>query len=243
MFFVLPVYGILLIYILAAVLPAFFLMRYVYKQDRIEKESPVLLLQLIGLGAVAAILAGGLEYVGELLLNTAVDGQLSQSSPIYLILLSFLVVGVIEEGAKLILLYLRSWRDPNFNYRFDGTVYAVFISLGFAALENIQYVLGYGLTVAMPRALLAIPGHMSFAVFMGIFYSRAKLCENRGDRHGKRLNLLAGYLIAVFLHGCYDSCAMIGNTLSTVLFVVFVAVLYYVVFRVIKLQAQKDEPI
>ena len=243
MFFVLPVYGILIVYILAAVLPAFFLMRYVYNQDHIEKESPVLLLQLTGMGVLAALLSGVLEYLGELLLNTSVSGKLSQDSPAYAILLSFFVVGVIEEGTKLLLLYRRSWRDPNFNYRFDGIVYAVFTSLGFAAFENIKYVMGYGLTVALPRALLAIPGHMSFAVFMGIFYGRAKLCADMGDKRGKRLNLLAGYLIAVFLHGFYDSCAMIGNTLSTVLFIAFVAVMYFVVFRVVKRQAATDEPV
>ena len=44
-----------------------------------------------------------------------------------------------------------AWRDPNFNYRFDGIVYAVFVSLGFAAFENISYVVGYGLTTAVAR--------------------------------------------------------------------------------------------
>jgi len=243
MFFIIPIYYILIIYILAAVLPAFYLMRYVYRQDHIEKESPVLLLHLIGYGVLAAILSGVLEYVGEMILDTAVNGKISQDSPTYAILLAFLVVGVIEEGMKFLLLYRRTWRDPNFNYRFDAVVYAVFTSLGFAAFENLKYVMGYGLTVAVPRALLAIPGHMSFAVFMGIFYGRAKLCEDMGDRAGKKVNLFLGCLIAVLMHGFYDSCAMIGTTLSTVLFIAFVAVMYFVVFRVVKNQAAKDEPV
>ncbi len=94
--------------------------------------------------------------------------------PAYTILLAFLVVAVVEEGTKFVFLKLRTWRDPNFNFRFDGIVYAVFVSLGFAAFENINYVLGYGLTVALPRAVLAIPAHMGFAVFMGLFYGRGK---------------------------------------------------------------------
>lgn len=81
-------------------------------------------------------------------------------------------------------LHARTWRNPNFNYRFDGIVYAVFVSLGFAAFENIQYVLHYGLSVALPRAIFAVPGHMSFAVFMGLFYGRAKLYEAWGDGAG-----------------------------------------------------------
>jgi RsiW-degrading membrane proteinase PrsW (M82 family) len=124
MFFIIPIYSILIIYILAAVLPAFYLMRYVYRQDHIEKESPVLLLHLIGYGVLAAILSGVLEYVGEIILDTAVNGKISQDSPTYAILLAFLVVGVVEEGMKFLLLYRRTWRDPNFNYRFDAIVYA-----------------------------------------------------------------------------------------------------------------------
>lgn len=243
MFFILPGFSIIIIYVLAAVLPAFFLMRYIYRQDQIEQESPVLLLQLIGRGVLAAIVSGALEYIAQLLLNTAVYGKISQDSTAYTIILAFLVVAVIEEGAKFFFLYRRTWRDPNFNYRFDAIVYAVFTSLGFAAFENIKYVFGYGLSVAMPRALLAIPGHMSFAVFMGIFYGRAKLCNDIGDKVGKRLNLAIAYIIPVFLHGFYDSCAMIGNTLTTILFVAFVIVMYLVVFKLVKIEARKDEPV
>lgn len=237
MFLLLPTLWIVIVYIVAAVLPAVLLMRYVYRQDRIEKEPTLLLLTLIGMGVLAALASIVLEMAGELLLSL---GSLDPESPLYLVLLSFLVVAVVEEGTKLLLLKWRSWRNPNFNYRFDGVVYSVFVSLGFAAFENIQYVMGYGLSVVVPRALLAIPGHMSFAVFMGVFYGRAKVCEKRGDRAGKAGNLLLGYLIAVLLHGFYDACAMIGNTLSTILFLVFVAVLFLCVFRVIRKQAASD---
>ena len=101
----------------------------------------------------------------------------------------------------------------------------------------------YGLSVALPRAVLAIPGHMGFAVFMGVFYGRAKLLENQGDPFGSRWSLIWGYLAAVLLHGIYDSCCMTGTTLSTVIFTVFVIVMYIVVFRLIKRQAQTDQPI
>ena len=167
----------------------------------------------------------------------------SADSPAYTIVLAFLVVAVAEEGTKFLLLKLRTWKDPNFNFRFDGIVYAVFISLGFAAFENVQYVFNYGLSVAMPRALLAIPGHMGFAVFMGLFYGRAKICANRGDGVGRFLNMLAGYLSAVLLHGFYDSCAMLGSVAATVLFAVFVAVMYIAVIRTVKKESATDRPV
>jgi len=240
MLFVLPVFIVLAVYILAAVLPAYFLMRYIYRMDTVEKESPTLLLSLVGLGVAAALVATVLEFVGMSLLSLA---KLDANSPAYSIILAFLVVAVAEEGAKFFFLKRRTWRDPNFNFRFDGIVYSTFVSLGFAAFENVKYVMGYGLSVALPRAVLAIPGHMGFAVFMGVFYGRAKMAEHRGDVAGRNWNLFAGYLMAVMLHGFYDACAMIGNTLSTLLFVAFVALMYVVVIRLIKNESENDRPV
>ncbi|MCI2056023.1 MAG: PrsW family glutamic-type intramembrane protease [Oscillibacter sp.] len=239
MFYVMPVMNVLAVYVLAAVLPAVFLMRYIYKQDTVEKEPTGLLVSLILMGVLAALASMLLESIGETLLAALVDAN----SPFYTVALAFLVVAVVEEGTKLFFLKRRTWRDPNFNYRFDGVVYAVFVSLGFAAFENIEYVFNYGLGVAVPRALLAIPGHMGFAVFMGCFYGRAKLCEDCGNSVGKIANLLAGYLSAIVLHGFYDACAMNGSGEATTAFVVFVMVMYVAVFRRIKRESRTDIPV
>lgn len=239
MFFALPILTVIIIYVLAAILPAVFLMRYIYYADTIEKEPPELLKSLVLKGVQAALASMVLEYVGVNVLSLFLEPD----SPAYIIVLAFLVVAVIEEGTKFFFLKRRTWYDPNFNYRFDGVVYAVFVSLGFAAFENIQYVFGYGLSVAVPRAILAIPGHMGFAVFMGLFYGRAKLCEDSGDQKGKTANLWAGYLTAVFLHGFYDACSMIGNVLATVLFVVFVGVMYILVTRLVRRESENDRPV
>lgn len=239
MFFALPMMTVLGIYIFAAILPALFLMGYIYKKDRVDKEPPGLLLSLVFMGVAAALVSIALEFFGESILNAFI----SKDNPHYTIILAFLVVAAVEEGTKFFFLYRRTWRDYNFNYRFDGVVYAVFVSLGFAAFENIRYVFGYGLAVSLPRAFLAIPGHMGFAVFMGTFYGSAKLCESRGKRFGKAFNLFFGYLMAVLLHGFYDSCAMIGSVMSTVLFVAFVVVMYIVVIAMIKKESASDRPV
>ena len=230
---------VFVIYILAAILPALILLVYIYNQDTVEKEPPRLLYRLLLMGVVAGLLSIVLEQIGTAVLNSFV----SQSNPAYVIFLAFLVVAAVEEGTKFFLLNRTTWRHPDFNYRFDAIVYAVFVSLGFAAFENIGYVFGYGLTVAPSRALLAIPGHMSFAVFMGYFYGRAKLYEHYGEMEKVRLNKWLGYLSAVFLHGFYDSCAMIGSTASTLVFVVFIIAMYIVVFRLIKSESHTDAPV
>ena len=242
MFFLFPIpplLPILAVYILAAVLPAALLLRFVYRHDTVEKEPPGLLLRLLLMGVLAALCSGFLEGLAQTLLDLIV----SPRSPLYTVLLAFLVVAMVEEGTKFWLLRRCTWRHPAFNYRFDAIVYAVFVSLGFAAYENIQYVLSYGLSVALSRALLAVPGHMAFAVYMGVFYGRAKLRAGWGDGRGVRRNLRLAYLWPVFLHGFYDTCAMSGTALATGVFLVFVAVVFFSVYRILKRESARDAPV
>lgn len=239
MFYVLPMLSVWAVYILAAVIPAVILLRYIYRHDTVEREPPGLLALLLLMGVAAALCSIVMETIAETILNLLI----APGSPVYTVLLAFLVVAAVEEGTKYWLLKRRTWNHPAFNYRFDGIVYSVFVSLGFAAYENIQYVLSYGLSVALPRALLAVPGHMSFAVCMGIFYGRAKLCEGWGNQRGMRGNLWIGYFSAVLLHGFYDTCAMLGTTRATLVFLVFVALMFFFVYRKVKRESATDAPV
>jgi len=238
MYFFTPALGVLAVYILAAIVPAVLLLRFIYRHDHIEKEPGGLLMALLVGGVLAALCSIILETIG----NTLLDVVVSQDSMAYYIILAFVVVAAVEEGTKLFFLKRRTWKNPNFNYLFDGVVYAVFVSLGFAAYENIRYVFSYGLSVALPRAFLAIPGHMGFAVFMGIFYARAKKYELMGNHGKSKENLILGYLSAVALHGFYDSCCFIGTGLANLIFLAFVAVMYVVVYRLVKNAAYGDRP-
>ena len=199
----------------------------------------MLLMSLLIYGVIAALISIILENIGTKALNSLMD----QSTVGYTLVLAFAVVAVVEEGAKFAMLKRRTWNDINFNYRFDGIVYAVFVSLGFAAFENIGYVLGYGLSVAPARALLAIPGHMCFGVFMGTFYGRAKQCQVWGHKAEERANLWLGYIAAVLLHGFYDSCAMINTVASSLIFIAFVVIMYIVVIKKVNKESQNDGPI
>lgn len=240
MFLLAPVViPILVVYVLAAVLPAIFLMRYVYQHDTVEKEPAGLLGGLLVRGVLSALCASVLEGLAQSVLDTLVD----PGSPVYTILLAFLVVALAEEGMKLFFLKRRTWNDPNFNYRFDGVVYAVFVSLGFAAYENILYVFNFGLGTALLRAVSAVPAHLSFAVVMGVFYGRARLLENRGAVAAARLSQVLALLSALLLHGFYDACAMIGTSLSTIVFVAFVVLMFIGVYGLIKQESYADEPL
>ena len=162
--------------IAAAVIPAVFLLIKVYRADRLEKEPIGLLLSLLFLGIISTSLAALTEQLGEGILYRFVE----ENTILYNIILYYVIVAVSEEGFKYLLLRYRTWNSPNFNCEFDGVVYAVFVSLGFALWENIGYVLTYGFETAVARAFTAVPGHASFGVFMGVWYGAAKRYELAG---------------------------------------------------------------
>lgn len=99
-----PIFYFMIIYILAAIIPAILLMQYVYKQDRVEKEPPGLVASLAFRGVLAALVSIILELLGESILNALV----APDNPKYIILLAFLVVAAVEEGSKFFFLYRRT---------------------------------------------------------------------------------------------------------------------------------------
>ena len=225
------------IYLASAILPAVFLLWLIYKQDRKEREPVRLLMKLVGGGILAALLAIVLETVFGGVLN-----QMSFRTEFSMVVANAVMIGLSEEFAKLIFLKWFSWNNPNFNYRFDGIVYAVAVSLGFAAFENVFYVFNYGLQVAVSRALLAVPAHTAFAVYMGTFYGRAKYLDVYGRHKACKINLIAGFLIAAALHAFYDSCAMLGSDTAMIVFAVFVIAMYIIVIRKEKTESKTDHP-
>lgn len=151
-----------------------------------------------------------------------------------------ITTGMIEEGCKYYFLKKYTWNHPAFNYLYDGVVYAVFVSLGFAAFENIFYVYEYGLQVAGLRAVLAIPGHTAFAVLMGYFYGRAKLADIWGDERKCFIQLLLAWASAAAFHGIYDAAAMIGTDTAMIVFWLFIVVMYLTMSGLIRRGSRRD---
>lgn len=231
----------ILIHILAAVVPALALMYYVYRKDKIEKEPASLLGKLFVFGALVTFLAMILEIASQFL-EVGILSQINAGTSAYAVI-DAMMVAIIEEACKFLVLKKITWKNRNFNFTFDGVVYAVFVSLGFAALENVLYVFEYGLSIALVRAVLSIPAHMAFSVYMGTYYGRAKFCETRGNKEGKTTNLLAGYLTAVTLHAVYDGTLMVGSDMSMVIFFVFDIIMTIVIFNMIRKGSLTDREI
>ena len=222
--------------IAAAVLPALFLLIRVERADRLEKESPRLLLGLVLFGVIATSVASLGEQLGFRLLDTFFE----EESLVYNLLLYFGVVAFAEEGAKYVLLKRKTWNNPEFNCQFDGVVYAVFVSLGFALWENLGYVALYGMSTALIRAVTAVPGHACFGVFMGVWYGMAKRRDAAGDAAGSRRMRMRALLVPALLHGFYDFAASWGSDLMGIVFFVFILVMFITASRLVKHAAKND---
>ena len=180
--------------LLLAIAPVIVVVLYIYFKDKFEKEPKVFLFKNFLLGATASILItailGGLA--GNLIPLTDETNILQQ------FIKAFFVVALVEEFSKYIIVRYYAQRNKEFNESFDGIVYAVMVSMGFAALENVLYVFQYGIGTGITRAFTAVPAHATFAILMGYFMGKAKFSINK-----KTLNL-TGLLIATLFHGAYD---------------------------------------
>ena len=208
--------------VLIAVIPALIMMIFIYFQDNHEREPLGLLLKIFGLGVLSAVPSIICEAIAEKLINVTFGGTFL----IYHMVTAFFGVAIIEEGFKFLAAYMVTWRNKHFNYKFDGVIYCLFGSMGFAAIENVLYlfraeadaVVGRGIQ----RGLLAIPAHAMCAILMGYFYGNAKYAKSYGDRPGVKKNLFMGFIIACSLHGFYDFCLMTQRWLFFMIFCVFV---------------------
>ncbi len=225
--------------ILAAVIPAIFLIVKVYRSDKLEKESPYLIWNLVKAGVLSALLA----LVEEWVLSFILDSTVPQDSPMYNVILYFGIVAFAEESSKYIFMKKQTWKNPEFNCQFDGVVYATVVSLGFALWENISYVMSYGFGTALVRAVTAIPGHACFGVFMGIFYGIAKKYYNRRNAGASKLMRILAVVVPALLHGTYDYIASDGSEGSTGYFLGFVVIMFAITFVLVGKSSKADKVI
>ena len=244
-----------------AVVPGIILFVMTRKLDKKEKESKKIIIKIMLMEIpfiIAAIIA---ELAGEAILQ-GVTGE-DRSNILFIAALCFLVVGPAEEIFKFLGAKVPTWKSPEFNCKFDGIVYCTTSALTFAVLENLGYVLGsQSLGTAIMRALCCIPGHFMYGVVMGVFYTRARVCMNNGDKKGKRKNFFLAIFIPALVHGLYDTIAfsfvplaeeydyasgdyqiglLLGLLLCLGLFVLVIVGTYICLFVVIFKQAKTDK--
>lgn len=192
-----------IVVIASALLPAILLWLYIWKKD--SQPEPVSWL-------IKAVLGGALVIIPVIIVEQVLSTMLfgAEGEPTNLFettAQAFLVAALPEETFKLLVLWLLLRRNPYFDEHFDGIVYAVCVGLGFAAVENVFYIINEEawVTIAISRALLAVPGHYAFAVLMGYYYSLYHFLD---DSPKVAVCIL---LVPVLAHGVYDALVMSGT--------------------------------
>ena len=180
--------------LLLAVAPVFAILLYIYVQDKYEKEPRGLLIRSFLLGAIVSIMIVFILYLftGHFIPITDKFSIWQQ------FIQAFIVVALSEEFSKYVIVKYYAQSKKAFNEPYDGIIYAVMVSMGFACTENIMYVLEGGYQTALVRAFTAVPAHATFGILMGFFMGKAKFSKNRFI-----LNLI-GLVLAVVFHGAYD---------------------------------------
>jgi protease PrsW len=188
-----------------AVAPGIAICLFVYSLNKYGRGSMRYLIFSFVLGMAATLPALLLQMLAE-----DVRNEPSRHSILSYAWYAYIVVALSEEGSKFLVLRCYAYPKKSFSGPFDGIVYSVMIGMGFATIENIEYVRQFGLETGFSRFFLAIPAHASFAVLMGYPAGKAKMAHalmrdyGKADRPRAFWLMLQGLLVAVLFHGSFD---------------------------------------
>jgi len=205
--------------LIISIAPIFIIGLYIYFRDKYEKEPIGILLR--------AFLAGCISVIPILLIEIALGNFWTNNFANRANILAtagydaFVVAAFTEELFKFLFFALLIWRNKNFNEKYDGIVYAVFVSLGFAAVENVLYVFENGAGVGILRAFTAVPAHTLFGITMGYFLGLAKMKELK-----RKSNIIKAIIFPIILHGIYDFILMSEQTFLLLLFIPFMIFMF-----------------
>lgn len=173
-----------------AIAPGLAICIYIFLKDIYNREPKRLLLASFALGILSIIPAFVIEKNALPYFNTGIVSIAS---------FAYLIVALSEEASKFLVLRFFCYPNKQFDEPLDGIVYSVMVSMGFATIENINYVFTHGYSTAFTRMFLSVPAHATFAVVMGYFVGLAKFDKKRSFGL-----MFFGLLAAVFFHGTFD---------------------------------------
>lgn len=203
-----------------ALLPVMILLFYICRKDSLCPEPTGQMVKAFLLGAVSAPLSLCISLPLEALGFFTDDVYTVADS----VRCAFWGAAIPEEAAKLLMLWLVLRRNRHFDENMDGIVYAVCVSLGFAAVENVEYLFANSesfLSVGFSRAIFSVPGHFCFGIIMGYYYSLSVFSPSSSLR-----NRLSVYLAPVIAHGLFDSVLFVSSVTPSISLLLFILFLY-----------------
>lgn len=219
---------------LIAVAPVILIGLYIYNKDQ-NKESKKFLFKLFVFGILSCI--------PVVILGTIIRSLFPSEDSMNIIqmfLYVFISIALLEEFCKWLFLYISSYNYREYDSTYDMIVYASFIALGFACLENILYVSSLGIVTGLVRAVSAVPGHVCDGILMGYYLSLSKINSINGNNKASKKYKILSIVIPVITHGIYDFCLFWDSNLLFVCFIIFLIFLYIVCIRKVKISSEND---
>ena len=222
----------LLTIIVAALLPAGVMLLYINWKDKEHPEPRKWIWKGFLYGVISAfastLISSPLGVLGFYTTGTAETvGEALK--------VAFFGAAIPEEAAKLFMLWLLLRKNPYFDEKVDGVVYAACVGMGFAAIENVEYLLmSYQnwMSVGLMRALISIPGHFMFAIAMGYYYSLGYWGKSRRD-------MALAFLAPMFLHGVFDGLLMMADTVPSGIATLLMFAFFWFFFKMRKRASDK----
>ena len=211
--------------LLISLAPVMAIIIFIYWKDKLDKEPKKLLFY--------SFLMGILSIVVTLIISYVINGfslEHSDDSNYRSLLSCILGIGLVEEFSKFIFVRFYCYKKDAFNEPFDGITYAVMVSMGFAALENILYVFDNGMGIGIARMFTAVPAHAVFAIIMGYYLGVQKI-------HHKKYAGIIGLFLAAIIHGLYDYFLfnLEYNSMFLIYWFILFIVSIYLSFKAIKI--------
>ena len=253
---------------LIALLPGIVLCGYVFYKDRIEKEPAGLLTILFASGFLAYLPAAFLQsaffglidktFADKVSFSTIGTATWSSDSAyiLHLLLCSFIGHALIQTVIKWLVLVFITRKNKNFNYLFDGVIYSVFVSIGFALAENIHFLSENSIEFLLPKLLTSVPCHLFIAILMGYYYTmwHVRYSANVVESHMIKNKTItadkvktsapwftASLLVPVMIHGLFFTASSARNDILTLAFYFVVFFLYGISFIIVNDIASKDK--
>lgn len=214
-----------IIIMLISIIPIALILSIIYTKDKIEKEPIKLLLLLLIGGIISLFLTKFLATQYQKYIPFLIEEN-PNLEPYKIFLISFGEIGLIEELSKWLILYIIAWRNKEFNYIYDAIIYSVFVSLGFAFVENFFYLWNSNFETLIARSVFTIPAHASFGIIMGYYFGYAKYHSKMNFHYNSVKNLYISLFICIIYHGLYDYFLAFDNKYSTLVFLIFTIFLY-----------------
>ncbi len=209
-----------------SILPSIIIMVIIYFLDK-EKEPKKLLILMFLMGILSCLITLNITNLIEFFLpSLKYDAVIESKSYLMLLIYSFLVVGLVEEFSKWLFNISIGWNNKEFDQLYDAIVYAVFVSIGFATLENVVYVTTESFWIGAIRAVVSVPGHAFFGVSMGYYLGLSKLTYNNNYEKLSKKYMCKSIIIPALLHGVFDFCLLSASIPLIIIFLTFMVNLY-----------------